>query len=380
MKDPILYKQLLKEVEEKRVTVSTEGDLQIFKYTQDTHIEGQWNDVNRQARGLIMRTDGTIVARPFAKFFNLGEVSETKLENLPNGEAVVFEKLDGSCGIGYTQDGLWKLATPGSLSSDQALAGTAMLYREPGYNLAALPLDCTPVFEIVYPDNRIVCDYSKDPRGQKFLALLAIVEHGGKEWHQRRVDLIAQQCGFPRPRRCSVDIRSEIPFADNEEGYVVLFESGLRVKVKSPAYLRIHRLLNYLSPKGVIELIRGKEYRATLAELPPSIARDFDDMRACVQQEYDTYFNRAQALHHAVCRATDTWVAFEMDRTVNRKKQALWIMANVESKFRGFIFALLDGKDIEAGVWRLVEEELQDGKQDSLLSGSNIGPNISSGN
>jgi RNA ligase len=369
MKDPILYRQLLKEVDEKRVTMSAGGDLRIFKYTQDTHIEGKWNDVNRQARGLIMRTDGTIVARPFAKFFNLGEVSETKLDNLPWEQGIeVFEKLDGSCGIGFLDNDVWKLATPGSLSSDQAISGTCMLYNAPGYNLSALPTDCTPVFEIVYPDNRIVCDYTKDPRGSQFLALLAIIEHGGKEWHQARVDQIAAKGGFPRPKRYSLDLRSsDIPFNDNEEGYVALFEGGLRVKIKSPAYLRVHRLLNYLSPKGVIELMRGKEYGVTLRELPPSIARDFDDMRAYIQQAYDVLKNDADIqLHHlrlAVPNGT-------------RKDQALWIQANTKPALRGLVFALLDAKDIEDGLWRLVLKGLDDGKQDGLLSRPNLGSDI----
>lgn len=357
MKDPILLNKLYKEVERDNVSVMSDGDLLIFKYTQDCHIEGRWNEINRQARGLIMRTDGTVVARPFAKFFNLGEVSETRLDNLPWEESLeVYEKVDGSCGIGYWQEGIgWKLATPGSMMSEQAIQGTKILNDDPA-GLMGLPLDCTPIFEIIYPTNRIVVDY----KGETFLSLLAIFELNGVEWHPRRVDQIAEKCRFRRPRRYSLDLRaSEIPFEDNSEGYVARFESGLRVKIKNPAYLRVHRLLNYLSPKGVIELIRGREYRATLDQLPPSIARDFDDIRAAVQQKYDLYFNRAQTLHHNVCKETDTWVAFESDRTINRKKQALWIMTNVEPDLRGLVFALLDQKDIEEGLWRLVINEVE---------------------
>ena len=366
IKDYILYQNLLKEVEAGRVTSNQKGDLVLFKYTQDTHIEGKWNDVNRQARGLIMRTDGTVVARPFAKFFNLGEVSETRLENLPQEGAEVFEKLDGSCGIGYLAEGQWRIATPGSLVSEQAKFASEVLINL--YDTQALPKDCTPVFEIVYPGNRIVCDYSKDPRGTQFLALLAIIEHGGVEWHQRRVDQIADKCGFPRPRRCSVDIRSDIPFPDNEEGYVVLFENGLRVKVKSPGYLRIHRLLNYMTPKGVIDLMRGREYGATLRELPPSIAKDFDDIRAAIQVQFDSLKSDAN------CNLYRLHIAVGEDAA--RKDKALWIQANVAPEKRGLVFALLDAKDIEDGLWRLVEKGLSDGKQDDLFSRPNIGSDV----
>lgn len=351
MKDPILLNNLYKEVERENVTVMSEGDLSIFKYTQACHIEGRWNAINRQARGLIMRADGTVVARPFPKFFNLGEVSETRLEALPWDEPVeVYEKVDGSCGIGYHAHGSWYLATPGSLSSEQAIEGIKILHSGK-YKLASLPVDCTPVFEIVYPGNRIVVDY----KGESFLSLLGIFELNGVEWHPRRVDRIAEACGFKRPRRYNLDIRQEIPFEENAEGYVVRFESGLRVKIKSPNYLRIHRLLNYLSPKGVIELIQGREYGSTLQSLPPQIVRDFDDIRAAVQNKFDEIMvyggEKLRALYA------------ELGENASRKDKALWIQANVRNELTGVVFGLLDSKDVKDGVWRIVQESLTKDEQ-----------------
>lgn len=365
MKDPILLNNLYKEVEKDNVTVMSDGDLSIFKYTQGCHIHGRWNAVNRQARGLIMRADGTVVARPFPKFFNLGEISESRLEALPWDESVeVYEKVDGSCGIGYRRGNRWWLATPGSLSSEQALVGTGILNEwikepqvinphfddlttgEPRYNLSALPIDCTPVFEIIYPGNRIVVDY----KGESFLSLLAIFELNGVEWHPRRVDRIAEMCGFKRPRRYDLDIRGEIPFEDNAEGYVVRFEGGLRVKIKSPNYLRVHRLLNYLSPKGVIELIRGREYGSTLQSLPPQIVRDFDDIRAAVQNKFDEIMiyggERLRKMNE------------DLGENASRKARALWIQANVRNEITGVVFGMLDDKDVKDGVWRIVQEQL----------------------
>lgn len=349
MKDPILLNKLWKEVEAGRVTASQSGDLTIFKYSQETHIQDLWNETNRLARGIIFRTDGTIVARPFEKFFNLNERSETNVNTLPWNEGVeVYEKVDGSCGIGYIRENMWELATPGSMESDQARAGTTMLYKDPGYNLSALPMDCTPVFEIIYPENRIVVDYD----GVRELVLLAIFEHNGVEWHPRRVDQIASLCGFRRPKRYNIDLRSEIPFEENSEGYVARFENGLRVKVKSAAYLRIHRLLNYLSPKGVIELIRGREYGSTLKQLPKAIALDFDDMRAYVQGLFNDLFTRAHNnLNQMIC---------EVGENRPRKEYAMWVQANVANTETGFVFALLDSKDIDDKLWQLVLEKVRD--------------------
>jgi|SRR5689334_20994801 len=347
MKDYILYQKLLREVEEGRVSAQTTGDLTIFKYTQDCHIQGLWNETNRQARGIIFASDGTVVARPFPKFFNLGERPESSPENLPwNEEVEIYEKVDGSCGIGYYQKGSWLLATPGSMESDQARVGSIMFAS---YNVGIkLPPNCTPVFEIVYPENRIVVDY----KGERFLTLLAIFELSGEEWHPRRVDQIAEKCGFRRPRRYNIDLRGEIPFEENFEGYVARFASGLRVKVKSPAYLRVHRLLNYMSPKGVIELIRGKEYGMTLRELPQSIQQDFDDIRAYVQTMHDKLRIEAEDITARIPEG-------------DRKTKALWIQANTPNALTGMVFGLMDGKDMSDKLWKLVLEKVKDeqGKQ-----------------
>ncbi len=382
MKDPILLNKLWREVEAGRVNASQSGSLTIFKYTQDCHIDNLWNEVNRQARGIIFQTDGTVVARPFEKFFNLNERSETHPDQLPWSEGVeVFEKLDGSCGIGYHSDVIlkdapafvdgvcagylprWLLATPGSMESDQAFEGTKILNQkiapqicdpdacmllEPRYKLKHLPTDCTPVFEIIYPENRIVVDYG----GEAFLVLLAIFEHNGVEWHPRRVDQIAELCGFRRPRTYDIDLRGDVPFDANSEGYVARFGNGFRVKVKSPTYLRIHRLLDCLSPKGVIELIRGSEYGSTVKQLPKAIACDFDDVRAHVQGMYDRIFTDAyENLNRIEC---------ELGANALRKTQALWIQKNVANAECGFVFALLDDKDIENNIWKLVMQQVKD--------------------
>lgn len=346
MKDPILLNNLWKEVDAGRVSASKAGDLTLFKYTIDTHIKDLWNPVNRLARGIILRTDGTIIARPFEKFFNLGEKPETELKNLPNEPYEIWEKTDGSCGIGHYIDDKWKLATPGSFESEQAIEGTKILYE---YNLAALPLDCTPLFEIIYPENRIVVDYS----GKRELVLLAILEKNGEEWHSCRVDQVALMCGFRRPKRYNFDLYGEIPFNENEEGYVVRFQSGLRVKVKSPTYLRIHRLLNYMTPVGVIELIRGKEYGTTLKQLPDYIQRDMDDIRAYVQSMHDTILRNAHTNFNSMVSS--------LSDSRPRKDYALWIQANVPKEERGLVFLIIDNKDIEDSIWKLVIEKVKNG-------------------
>jgi RNA ligase len=297
-----------------------------------------------QGRGVIMKEQGTMLARPFTKFFNVGEKPSTKPKYLPWKKGfTIWEKMDGSCGIGYQVDGEWKLATPGSMTSDQALVGMEMLSA---YNCMALPDGTTPVFEIVYPENRVVVDYG----GETFLSLLAIFEHNGEEWHSNRVDAIAVEVGCTRPSRYSFDIDREmnVPFRDNSEGYVVQFTCGKRVKIKSPTYVRIHRLLEYRSPKRVIELIRGREYGTTISQLPKGIQKDFDDIRGLVQTEFDKRVNESHNFYSSMPVGLET-----------RKEQALWIQANVPSVYWPVMFQRLDNKSSDDTIWKMVELSLK---------------------
>src|SRR5687767_10392311 len=51
--------------------------------------------IRRECRGLIFDVNGKLTSRPFHKFFNLGERTETLLENVDLSEPhVILEKLD----------------------------------------------------------------------------------------------------------------------------------------------------------------------------------------------------------------------------------------------------------------------------------------------
>lgn len=339
MKYYILHNAIKKEVAEGRVRASSYGDLTLYKYNEECSHNGFWNETNRLCRGIIFSADSTLIARPLPKFFNLNEEAESSIDNLPQCGFVVEDKLDGSCGIGYLSEGSWWLATPGSMVSEQASRGTAMLAR---YDIKRMPIDVTPIFEIIYPENRIVVDYC----GEEKLVLLAIMEYNGQEWHWSRVDQMAETCGFERPQRFSHDNLAALPHRENSEGYVIRFENNFRVKVKSPWYVAVHRLLNYMTPKNVIELIRGREYRAILEKLPPDLQASMDDIRAAVQTAW---------LNH---RAVITGI-FNAAPRGDRKTFALWVKAHAPIKYLGALFGLLDQREIEDLLWKIVLEEIK---------------------
>ena len=131
--------------------------LRIYNYSAEVQYSNRWNDVTLNCRGLILDEDYNIVARPWKKFFNLGQV------DLPiqlTDSVEIMDKADGSLGILYPvvhPDGFdvnWAIATRGSFASEQAIHATAVWNDKYSHLLPEAGL--TFLYEIVYPANRIV--------------------------------------------------------------------------------------------------------------------------------------------------------------------------------------------------------------------------------
>lgn len=155
--------------------------LRILNYTDRAQTKPELFDEApslNQCRGLIWNTtDGTIVARPFRKFWNYGQAQAATISL--GTEVDVLDKADGSLGILYRGPNSGKLyiATRGSFTSDQAIWASNWL-RQYGDPEAFEPTS-TYLFEILVGWNRIVLDYDWDG-----LVLLEIVDiETGKHVH-----------------------------------------------------------------------------------------------------------------------------------------------------------------------------------------------------
>jgi hypothetical protein len=119
-----LYAGLAAAVRDQNVVVSREQGLEQYMYTNGCRFENRWDSFSLMARGLILDPAARrVVATPFPKFFNFGEVIPT----LPDEPFEVTEKIDGSLGIVFHHGGRWQVATKGRLSSEQALWATSRL-------------------------------------------------------------------------------------------------------------------------------------------------------------------------------------------------------------------------------------------------------------
>lgn len=303
------------------------ADLFIYNYSETAQFERVWNEVTLQCRGLILDGKGNVVAKPFPKFFNLEELADQPIPNLP---FEVYEKMDGSLGISYVVDNEIFIATRGSFKSDQSVKANELLNTK----YAAAKVQMNPVitylFEIIYPENRIVLDY----RGKEELVLLGMIETAtGKEIPLKNI-------GFPMVQKYDGlnDLYQLKALAfDNKEGFVVKFSNDYRLKVKFEEYVRIHRIVTQVSTINIWEnLMTNQSLVELLEKVPDEFYQWVKTTIAELQKEYKAIENIAKS---------------EYKELATRKETALYFQT---CKYPKILFSMLDGKDYSETIWRYI--------------------------
>jgi len=308
------------------------GELFIYNYSAKAQYDRIWNEWTMQCRGLIMDKDYHIVARPFQKFFNL---EEHKQENIPMGNLQenfeVYEKLDGSLGILYLHENQFFIATRGSFQSEQSRRATHLLYSKYCHVIPHFEPNKTYLFEIIYPENRIVVDYGE----KEDLILLAVIDN------QTGKDEPLPQIGLPLVKRYDgiTDLTTLKTLQENnKEGFVIKFASGFRVKVKFEEYVRLHRILTQISSKNIWEYL--------------STNQSFDQILESVPDEFYEWVKKTVKELNTAHRAIENECKSNFKDLGNRKETALYFQ---KQAYSSVLFAMLDGKDYSQIIWRMVK-------------------------
>lgn len=319
-----------------RVSVREWGDLRIFNYTARATFGDDWNYFEIVSRGLILNAiTGEIVARPFDKFFNWGQ--DERYTDSPI--KAVTQKLDGSLGILYRDGENYRIATRGSFDSEQAIWATEFLQQ---YDLTELSYGLTFLFEIIYPENRIVIDY----QGKEDLVLLGIRNRFRGEYYSwEEVVTVGRKYGFSLPKTYYFFntpeqlIEGAKILKGNEEGWVVEFEDGQRFKFKGVEYFRLHRLIHQLTFKNTLQSVVDGTYNELLEKVPDEFLDEVKGWHADIQREVlDIYFKVSEAFNQAPKET--------------RKDFAVWVMAN-HKELSSYLFATLDDRSLEPLIYKL---------------------------
>jgi len=337
-----------------RVQYHPEFPYAILNYTKGAQNCRVWNSTTTQCRGLIINAfTGRVIARPFPKFFNYGEEFQQKRKWSANEPVIVTDKADGSLGISYLgPDDKPRIATRGSFTSEQAIKATEILHRR--YPEWYPDEGLTYLFEIIYPENRIVVDYG-DTEDLILLGAVNIstglsVDPGiaRLNWSGSVVE------SFPYK---SFEEALKAEPRPNAEGLVVHFlESDQRVKLKQEDYVELHRIVSNLDKQVVWENLRdGKLITQLTDALPEEFHSWIHEVAMNLVSEY-TYLRQdiERVVEDALWSSEDNEIT---DQREVRKYFAQFVQHRVENKLHAACFSFFDGDVAKANkvIWNYIK-------------------------
>lgn len=344
---------LEKAIKEKLVKVVKHPTLplRIYNYTPIAQYKNEWTTEVMASRGLIIGPDDEIIARGPSKFFNYGQpgAPEVSLDQ----QVIVSRKEDGSLGIGWYYDGHYGVATRGSFMSDQAIHATALLSDNDKQKIKfySEQHNRTEIFEIVYPDNRIVLDYGDLDK----LIHLGQVDNGSGFISHRNLGILFDSERVLNSLNVPFRDALELSIPDDEEGYVVDIISDGRVtghiKLKGERYKHLHAAIYGLSARKIWEYFcEGED--ATLefiADLPDELQPWASSIHERLRLEFSTLLSFVE-----VALADVKGTVSKYNPSAGRKELALCIKSKYPN-LAGPIFAAFDGHNERVTEWILKE-------------------------
>lgn len=326
--------------------------LLIANYAEKSVYEKMWTPETLASRGLVYREDSLeVLARPFSKFFNVGEHGDNALDMTAPVE--VTDKMDGSLGV-YVLDGEDQMiATRGSFSSDQALWATNWLHNFGGYTA---PEGITPLFEIVYEANRIVLSYPYE--GLVLLGGVSIdsgdifgpVDSVFDSWKGRRTEVFTYSTLF--------DALSAPP--RGREGFVVRYLSPVngvaQVKIKEEQYIDLHRIVTGLSEKSVWEMLgEGKSAEQIKENVPDELFDWVDETARNLMDQAQNIVDAAYEDFDVILTTMENSAGHPQDKS--QRATFARHAANYPAT-RPFLFKMLDNADPDvlwSMAWKMVK-------------------------
>ena len=225
--------------------IKEEGSYILIKYNFGITNFAEAKQIGLEARGLIVKDCGNsqykVVCHGLDKFFN---IEEPNAANLNWNCFQVFEKMDGSnIRLWYNCDeGKWHISTLSIIFADNNEYG--LLFKKACGNfedyVKNLDTNCTYVYELVGPLNKIVVRYEK--LAAYFICKRNLISNC------ESLEAPEAICGniktIPVYRANSkweaLQLRKKLP--ENVEGMVAVDCNFNRVKLKTDWYLELHRI------------------------------------------------------------------------------------------------------------------------------------------
>ena len=344
------YQELVKRMEAGLITMRKHPllELEICNYTAKTQYNKMWDNYTLICRGLILGHEHNIIAKPFPKFFNLNETPQTSISNLPNEIPKITEKLDGVLGILYPENNKVAISSRGSFTSDQAIWATGWM-RQKGFTIDDFRPEYTYCFEIIYPGSRIVVNY-KDRCELVILGVLGTRNNPELD-HVKEAQELGLTCAreflFEKLDHAQEHL-AKMQGIDHE-GFVCRYSNGLRLKLKSDEYKRLHKIITGFSEKDVWEALRQ--------------GKTLDDMLDLVPDEFYQWMKKTESdLKSSKDNIMEiaTVIFQEANKLSTRKDQASYVLRHAQKHpegIRAVVFSMLDGRMEKAqeAAWKMIQ-------------------------
>lgn len=332
----------------------------LYHYTQKAQYERKWNEATLLCRGLILDDRGHVIARPFKKFFNYEEIVSGAspypvdiLRQLFSGKFWVTPKHDGSMIIAYPNPSTGKpeFCTKGSFDSAQALEAAKIRENDMGegfmdddWFMDFFSEGITPIYEVIYPENRIVLDYGNL---RSLIPLGEVNNRTGVEHPIFDGDPLQAESQDEKGERVYANLRDHLnPDGRKAEGYVLSFWKGnplYKIKIKSPAYVALHRSVFGMTERRVWEALKeGKEDEYT---------NHFDEE---VREYARRVVDELQAKYLGIeMKAMSEYI--EIRNSVPELDRKSFALRAKDSSLSALLFGAYDKKDCSGLIWRMIE-------------------------
>ncbi len=299
----------------------------------------------QEARGIIIDPDELeVLCWPFRKFGNFGESYADKIDW---STARVQDKVDGSIVKLWYLNG-WRWSTNGTIDAKEAPTSSVIVknYLElikKADNYAQIPFsdlhkDRTYIFELISPENQVVIRYDKthlihtgtrdNNTGEEYCEDIGIEEPLEYDLHSLDDCLNAADklnaSGFVK-----------------KEGFVVVDENFHRIKIKSPEYLYMHRIVDNgnVSARRMLELLRS----VNTSELD-SFIKD----RPLFEVHISYYRFKLSELEQMI----DRFIGFALNLYAEYSFERKTVAAKIEKNpLASFAFKAIDGQVLSGKEW-----------------------------
>lgn len=247
-----------------------------FKYRQDAP---RFHPVVRDARGVVLEDETwELVARPFRRFYNLGESPEDEKEfDFTDFEAT--SKEDGSLIILANYKGHWLVNTSGSFGFGKVgwseKPWRTLFWEVSGIQESDLDPRWTYIFEMWTPFNKVVRTY----QSPQVWLLSGYHIGGGWECTPSWRYMESRRLGIKEPDTYQFRSAEEVQMLLEErsrldstyEGVVLRDRADNRIKVKTQSYLALHYFYDNgacLAPKRLVPLYLSGDQDEVLLHFP----------------------------------------------------------------------------------------------------------------